>query len=61
MSAELCYKQSQIRHKKCLGVFHQWADNTLELYVWYAWRGMCGWRVSHEHTPQISRENLAVI
>lgn len=48
VSAEVCYKQGQIRQKKCLGVFHQWADNQLELYVWYAYRGMCGWWVSHD-------------
>jgi hypothetical protein len=43
MTTEVCYKESQIRSKNCIGVYHQWADNTLELYAWYAWRGWCGW------------------
>jgi hypothetical protein len=43
VSSELCYKESQIRVKNCIGIYHQWADNTLELYAWYAWRGWCGW------------------
>ena len=34
-----------MRVKNCIGVYHQWTDNTLELYAWYAWRGLCkyGW------------------
>ena len=47
VTTELCYKESQIRLKNCIGVYHQWADNRLDLYVWYAWRGWCGWWVSH--------------
>ena len=47
VTTELCYKESQIRVKNCIGVYHQWADNTLELFAWYAWRGICGWLVSH--------------
>jgi HEAT repeat protein len=43
VSSELCYKESQIRVKNCIGIYHQWAGNTLELYAWYAWRGWCGW------------------
>ena len=46
VTTELCYKESKVRLKNCIGVYHQWADNRLELYVWYAWRGWCGWRVS---------------
>ena len=42
VTTELCYKESQIRVKNCIGVYHQWADNTLELFAWYAWRGICG-------------------
>ena len=47
VTTELCYKESQIRVRNCIGVYHQWADNTLELFAWYAWRGICGWLVSH--------------
>ena len=45
VTTELCYKESEVRVKNCIGVYHQWADNTLELYAWYAWRGICkyGW------------------
>ena len=50
VTTELCYKQSQVRLKNCIGVYHQWADNRLDLYVWYAWRGWCGWWVSHSDT-----------
>ena len=46
VTTELCYKESQVRLKNCIGVYHQWTDNRLELYVWYAWRGWCGWWVS---------------
>ena len=47
VTSELCYTQSQLRVKNCIGIYHQWADNELELYVWYAWRGWCGWWVSN--------------
>ena len=47
VTTELCYKKSQVRLKNCIGVYHQWADNRVELYVWYAWRGWCGLWVSH--------------
>ena len=47
VTSELCYTQSQVRVKNCIGIYHQWANNELELYVWYAWRGWCGWWVSH--------------
>ena len=50
VTTELCYKNSQVRLKNCIGVYHQWADNRLDLYVWYAWRGWCGWWVSHSDT-----------
>lgn len=45
VTTEVCYKDSTIKVKNCIGVYHQWADNTLELYAWYAWRGTCkyGW------------------
>ena len=45
VTTEVCYKNSEFKTKNCIGVYHQWADNTLELYAWYAWRGNCkyGW------------------
>ena len=46
VNSEVCYKQSQIRVKNCIGVYHQWTDNKLDLYAWYSWRGWCGWWVS---------------
>ena len=46
VTTELCYKESQLCVKNCIGIYHQWANNELDLYVWYAWRGMCGWWVS---------------
>ena len=46
LNTEICYKQFQIRVKNCVSIYHQWTDNTLELYAWYAWRGWCGWWVS---------------
>ena len=47
VTTELCYKNSQVRLKNCIGVYHKWDDNRVELYVWYAWRGWCGLWVSH--------------
>ena len=49
LNSELCYKESQIRARNCIGAYHQWEDSSLDLYVWYAWRGMCGWWVSLFH------------
>ncbi|CAI8020933.1 hypothetical protein GBAR_LOCUS12470 [Geodia barretti] len=43
VSTEFCYKRSRLRVKNCIGVYHQWTNNKIELYAWYAWRGWCGW------------------
>ena len=54
VSTEICYKQSRIRMKNCIGVYHQWTNNMLELYAWYAKRGWCSWRVSPSSTGSVS-------
>ena len=50
VSTEFCYKRSRLRVKNCIGVYHQWTNNKIELYAWYAWRGWCGWWVSPLNT-----------
>ena len=52
VSTEVCYTQSQVQVKNCIGLYDQWPNNKLELYAWYAYRGWCGWRVSglSQHT-----------
>ena len=61
VTSELCYKQSQLRVKNCIGVYHQWANNELELYAWYAWRGWCGWWVSHGNILYSIKNNITCI
>jgi hypothetical protein len=44
VSVEICYKNSMICVRNCIAIHHQWTNNTLTLYAWVAWRGVCGGR-----------------
>ena len=48
VTSDVCYNTKGVKVKNCIGIYHQWTDNYINLYAWYAWRGWCGWFVSPE-------------
>ena len=54
LSTKVCYTDFRVRTKNCLGVYHQWTNNKINLDVWYQWRSLKWCRTSWGNIPYVS-------